>query len=226
MTMDFSAQRLSYEKHTLNEENLPNNPKILFEQWIKQAVDDKVVEPYAMSIATCGSDNLPSVRTVLMRSVTELEQQQFGLVFYTNYDSAKGIDIAQNPNVEALFFWHSLERQVRVSGQARKVSEQTSSNYFHKRPHDSQVAAWVSEPQSGIVQSRTVMEQRFDALQAQYPVGSRIPKPEFWGGYQIDVQEIEFWQGRANRMHDRILYSYTAKTAQNDPIWQMQRMLP
>lgn len=220
MTMDFSAQRLSYEKGALEEKDLPNAPLSLFQSWLQTAIDEKVVEPYAMSLATCGLDNLPSVRTVLMREVNEKSDGTFAITFYTNYDSQKGQAIAQNPNAQVLFFWHSLERQVRLSGKIEKLSKSQSQAYFAKRPHDSQVAAWVSEPQSGVVASRATMEAKFAQLIQQYPADSEVPMPEFWGGYELIVEKVEFWQGRANRMHDRILYSLTAGK------WQMDRLLP
>ncbi len=220
MTMDFSAQRLSYEKGQLNEPQLPNNPKHLLQTWIQQAIDEKLVEPYAFSLATCGRDNQPSVRTLLMRELTEIDDNGFAIVFYSNYDSAKGSDIAQNPKAQALFFWHYLERQVRISGKIRKVSLEKSQNYFHQRPQDSQIAAWVSEPQSGVIDSRELMETKFAQLQQQFAKTEVIPMPEFWGGYELVAEQIEFWQGRANRMHDRIIYSLV------DGDWIMERLLP
>lgn len=219
MTMDFSAQRLSYEKGELLEQQLPSDPKELLQNWLQHAIEQKVVEPYAMSLATCGTDLRPSVRTVLLREVTEIESS-FGLVFYTNYDSQKGEDIAENPNAQVLFFWHSLERQVRVSGKIQKLSQEKSTAYFHQRPHDSQIAAWVSEPQSGVVASRDMMEAKFAELIAQYPENSDVPMPEFWGGYMLVAEDIEFWQGRANRMHDRIRYHRVGDK------WEMIRLLP
>ncbi len=217
MSLDFTEQRMSYEKGSLEQQSVPESPFALFGQWMNEAVAQKVPEPYAMSLATCGADNQPSVRIVLMRELTDA-----GVVFYTNYESDKGQDVAANPHAEVLFFWHQLERQVRISGHIRKIDVQKSANYFHKRPHDSQVGAWVSEPQSGVVESREVMEARFAELQAQYPEGSEVPAPEFWGGYEIVATRIEFWQGRANRMHDRIVY--TKDDAQGD--WQTARLLP
>lgn len=215
MTMDFSEQRLSYEQGRLVEADLPKNAFQLLTQWLSEALDRQVQEPYAMSLATCGSDAQPSVRTVLMREVT-----QTGIIFYTNYDSAKGQDIEQNPKAEALFFWHELERQIRVRGLIQKISHEKSMSYFHKRPHDSQVAAWVSHPQSGQVENRDVMEKKFQALKEQYPEDTAVMMPDFWGGYELKVSAIEFWQGRANRMHDRIVYT----KQEND--WQIQRLLP
>lgn len=223
MTMDFSAERLSYEKGELIENNLPSHPVELLTNWVKTAVDEKLVEPYAMSFATCGDDNLPSVRTLLMREITQPEDSigKLGVVFYTNYDSDKGDDILQNPNAQALFFWHSLERQVRISGKVRKISEKKSTDYFHNRPKDSQIAAWVSEPQSGLVTNRDAMESKFEEYKQKFSETSQIPMPKFWGGYELVANKIEFWQGRANRMHDRIRYNL-----QPDGSWLMERLLP
>ena len=170
-------------------------------------------EPYAMRLATCGGDNRPSVRIVLMRELTEQ-----GVVFYTNYDSAKGQDIADNPNAEVLFFWHSLERQVRLSGQMVKVSAEKSAAYFAKRPRESQLGAWVSQPQSGVVDNRQTMEEKFLARDRQH--AQNVPYPSFWGGYELIIDHAEFWQGRLGRMHDRMAY-----TKQGDA-WQIMRLLP
>jgi len=214
--MDFSDQRLSYEKGQLDQQSVPASPFELLNAWMQQAIEENVQEPYAMSLATCGADNKPSVRIVLLREITDK-----GIVFYTNYESAKGQDIAENPNVEALFFWHKLERQIRISGSIAKIDADKSAAYFQKRPHDSQVGAWVSQPQSGEVANRDVMEQTFEQLKTDYPEGAAVPTPEFWGGYEITVNEIEFWQGRANRMHDRIVYHKEA-----DGSFSTKRLLP
>lgn len=220
MSMDFTDQRLSYEKGELAQESIPKSPFELFKAWMQEALDKKVTEPYAMSLATCGQDNKPSVRIVLLREVTES-----GIVFYTNYESAKGKDIAENPNAEVLFFWHELERQVRISGRIAKIDEQKSAAYFQKRPHDSQVGAWVSQPQSGEVANREVMEQTFEQLKSDYPESAQVPTPEFWGGYEITINEIEFWQGRANRMHDRIVYTKESNNKAQTS-WTTKRLLP
>lgn len=217
MGIDFSASRQSYEKDELIEKNTPNTPYPLFDKWIKDALAEQVKEPYAMSVATCGSDNRPSVRTVLMREVVERGDEVL-LVFYTNYDSDKGQDLAQNPHAECLFFWADMERQVRISGAVQKLDEELSDAYFNSRPKDSQLAAWVSRPQSGLVASREVMESDFVKLAEQF--GDDIPRPEFWGGYLLIADKIEFWQGRANRMHDRIVYKKDGKD------WQRERILP
>ena len=220
MSMDFTDQRLSYEKGALDQQSVPASPFELFKAWMDEAIAQKVQEPYAMSLATCGADNKPSVRIVLLREITDT-----GIVFYTNYDSAKGQDVAANPNAEALFFWHELERQIRISGRIAKIDAEKSAAYFQKRPHDSQIGAWVSQPQSGEVANREVMEQTFEQLQAKYPENTTVPTPAFWGGYEIMVEKIEFWQGRANRMHDRIVYTQD-DDSQSAESWTTKRLLP
>ena len=221
MSMDFTDQRLSYEKGQLDQQSVPASPCELLKAWMNEAIEEQVQEPYAMSLATCGADNKPSVRIVLMREITNK-----GIVFYTNYESAKGQDIAENPNAEALFFWHKLERQIRISGSIAKIDANKSAAYFQKRPHDSQVGAWVSQPQSGEVANRAVMEQTFAQLQADYPTDSPVPTPEFWGGYEITIEKIEFWQGRANRMHDRIVYNLDTTGSNGVLNWTTKRLLP
>lgn len=219
MSMDFTDQRLSYEKGVLDQQSVPDSPFELLKAWMNEAIEQNVQEPYAMSLATCGADNKPSVRIVLLREITET-----GIVFYTNYESAKGQDIVENPNAEALFFWHELERQIRISGSIAKIDADKSAAYFQKRPHDSQVGAWVSQPQSGEVANRETMEQTFEQLQTDYPENTRVPTPKFWGGYEITVEKIEFWQGRANRMHDRIVYEQNTSTGAAS--WTTKRLLP
>ena len=214
--MDFTDQRVSYEKGELHEEVLLNDPFELLTLWVSEAIEQKVPEPYAISLATCGSDNMPAVRTVLVREINNT-----GIVFYTNYLSHKGQDIAQNPHAESLFFWHDMQRQVRIRGSIAKVDRATTEAYFQKRPYESQIGAWVSQPQSGEVDSRDTMDDKFAALKQQYPESS-VPTPDFWGGYQITATEIEFWQGRPNRLHDRILYT---KAAGSDS-WTIKRLLP
>ena len=214
--MDFTDQRVSYEKGELHEEVLLNDPFELLTLWVSEAIEQKVPEPYAISLATCGSDNMPAVRTVLVREINDK-----GIVFYTNYLSEKGQDIAQNPHAESLFFWHDMQRQVRIRGSIAKVDRATTEAYFQKRPYESQIGAWVSQPQSGEVDSRDTMDDKFAALKQQYPEGS-VPTPDFWGGYQLTATEIEFWQGRPNRLHDRILY----KKAAGSENWTIKRLLP
>ncbi len=217
MGIDFSASRKSYEKDELIEKNSPDTPFALLETWTHQALAYQINEAYAFSLATCGADMRPSVRTLLMREIVPVGDD-IHLIFYSNYDSAKGQNLSDNPFAEALFFWAELERQVRASGKVEKLSVELSQQYFASRPKDSQLAAWVSRPQSGVVASREIMENDFETLSKQYP--NQVPLPEFWGGYRLIVDKIEFWQGRANRMHDRLVY-------QKDGIgWVRERLLP
>lgn len=217
MAIDFSANRKSYEKDELIESNIPNTPYPLLEKWIKEAVDEQIGEAYAFSLATCGRDMRPSVRTLLMREISE-QNGEIMMIFYSNYHSQKGQDLSENPFAEALFFWDDLERQIRVSGRVEKLSIEQSKTYFHSRPKDSQLAAWVSNPQSGVVQSREIMDSKFASLSKENI--ETVDLPDYWGGYKLIVDNIEFWQGRANRMHDRILYT----KQQNS--WQRVRLLP
>lgn len=217
MAIDFSANRLSYEKDELIEKNIGDTPYPLLQKWIDDALSEQIGEAYAFSLATCGADMRPSVRTLLMREIVP-NDDDIQMIFYTNYDSDKGQDLADNPFAEALFFWHTLERQVRASGRVVKLFTEKSEAYYHSRPKDSQLAAWVSRPQSGVVESREIMESDFAKLSEQF--GEHIPKPEFWGGYCLLVDKIEFWQGRANRMHDRIVYR------KGDKGWERERILP
>lgn len=217
MSIDFRGSRQVYQKDMLLEANVPNEPYILLQDWLQQAIDESVPEPYAFALATCGADNVPSVRTLLMRQIVQTDNG-VDLIFYTNYDSQKGQDLAQNPNAEALFFWHKMERQIRLTGTVTKLSEADSIAYFDSRPRDSRLAAWVSAPQSGTVASREVMQARFAELSAQY--GDTIAKPPFWGGYRLTANKIEFWQGRPDRMHDRLVYANAGQG------WTLGRILP
>lgn len=219
MGIDFSAKRQSYEQGELSETVVPTTPYLLLQQWVNEAIEQQTGEPYAFFLATCGKDNVPAVRTLLMREILPLDNDNIALIFYSNYDSQKGQDLAENPHAEALFFWADLERQVRLTGKVSKVSQQKSAKYFQSRPKDSQLSAWVSEPQSGLVANREVMSQKFAELSKKYE-NSDIPLPAFWGGYQLNIEKIEFWQGRANRMHDRIVY----QKQQNN--WKIVRLLP
>lgn len=207
--LDTSDKRQNYTKNTLGDD-VPDSPFVLFKQWFDDAKDER--EPYAMSLATCAS-GVPSVRTVLMREFSER-----GVVFYSHYDSQKGRDLAQNPYAEVLFFWQKCERQVRISGGVQKLGEQASADYFAKRPRQSQIAAWVSTPQSGVIQNREALLAKYDDMAAKFD--DDVPKPPSWGGYLITPKRFEFWQGGAGRLHDRILY------AQNGNGWARARLMP
>ncbi|MEB6667420.1 pyridoxamine 5'-phosphate oxidase [Acinetobacter vivianii] len=210
---DLSELRLSYEQGELHETQVSDQPHLQFLNWFNHALAANLHEPYAMSLATANAKGRPHVRTVLLRGATEA-----GYDFYTNYDSQKGLDLAENPYAELLFYWPSLERQVRIGGKVVKISEQESTDYYHKRPRDSQIAAHISTPQSGVIESREVLQQRFQELQSQ--AQAELDKPEFWGGYRLEADYYEFWQGRPNRLHDRLSYE-----KQNDH-WALQRLMP
>ncbi|MGE8644604.1 pyridoxamine 5'-phosphate oxidase [Acinetobacter vivianii] len=210
---DLSELRLSYEQGELHETQVSEQPHLQFLNWFNHALAANLHEPYAMSLATANAQGRPHVRTVLLRGATEA-----GYDFYTNYDSQKGLDLAENPYAELLFYWPSLERQVRIGGKVVKISEKESTDYYHKRPRDSQIAAHISTPQSGVIESREVLQQRFQELQSQ--AQAELDKPEFWGGYRLEADYYEFWQGRPNRLHDRLSYE-----KQNDH-WALQRLMP
>ena len=168
-----------------------------------------------MSLATASAQGRPHVRTVLLRGATEA-----GYDFYTNYDSQKGNDLAENPYAELLFYWQEQERQIRIGGKVVKISEAESTDYYHKRPRDSQIAAHISTPQSGVIESREVLQQRFEQLQSQVEGKSELNKPVFWGGYRLEPDYYEFWQGRPNRLHDRLSYE------KQQDVWMLKRLMP
>lgn len=212
---DLSELRLSYQKGELHEGQIEQHPHEQFLNWFNHALEAQLHEPYAMSLATANAQGRPHVRTVLLRGATEA-----GYDFYTNYDSQKGIDLAINPYAELLFYWQEQERQIRVSGRVVKISEEESTDYYHKRPRDSQIAAHISTPQSGVIANREELQQRFQTLHDEVEGKTELAKPEFWGGYRLEPDYYEFWQGRPNRLHDRITYERI------DDVWNIQRLMP
>jgi len=218
---DLTALRQSYAKSELRRSDVNDNPFIQFNKWLKHALETHQNEPYAMTLATANKAGRPSARTVLLRQFDER-----GAVFYSNYDSHKGEDLAENPYAEILFFWAELEQQIRISGRVEKLSEEESTAYFHKRPHGSQIAACASLPQSGVIADREVLEQRFAALNEEYPEGTVVPKPEFWGGYRIIPEQFEFWQGRQSRLHDRLQYRLENADSVTGKHWIIERLMP
>ncbi len=220
-TSDLTSLRQSYARSELRRADVDANPFRQFNVWLQHALDCQLKEPYAMTLATASRSGRPSARTVLLRQFDEQ-----GAVFYSNYDSHKGEDLAENPYAELLFFWAELEQQVRISGRVERLSEEESTNYFHKRPHGSQLAACASVPQSGVIADRHVLEQRFQELKTQYPEGSMVPKPEFWGGYRLKPDSFEFWQGRQSRLHDRLQYRLLDQNPSDEKQWLIERLMP
>lgn len=204
--------RNSYEKYKLNEKELNSSPIALFEEWLDEAILKKVVEPTVMVLSTV-SNGIPDSRVVLLKELT-----QEGFIFHTNYHSVKGEQLSKNPNVSLNFFWAEMERQVRVKGIASKLSAKQSKEYFESRPRDSQLGACASK-QSQKVENREKLEEQFIHTEKTFE-GKEITMPDHWGGYLVKPFEIEFWQGRANRMHDRISFYQDKKG------WCFKRLQP
>ena len=203
--------RTDYQKSELNVNDLTEEPITLFQQWINQAITYSN-DANAFVLSTVNSNGVPSSRVLLLRDATKK-----GFSFFTNYSSRKSQEIELNPNVCMNFFWPEMERQVRINGSISRLSEQESDDYFNSRPYESRIGAWCS-PQSQVIESREVLENKIQELKKKYP--NEVPRPENWGGYTIVPNEIEFWQGRASRLHDRFLYS---KEGEN---WTINRLAP
>ncbi len=213
-SMQIDLQRSEYDRGKLDESDLKPTPYEQFAAWFKEACDAKLIEPNAMSLATSGADNRPLVRTVLLKSY-----DANGFVFFTNHESRKARQIKENPNASLLFPWLALQRQVIISGSVEKVSTAETLSYFLTRPRGSQIGAWVSQ-QSSVVTSRQLLEMKWAEIQRKFGDGE-VPVPSWWGGYRVVPRDIEFWQGRVNRLHDRFLY-----TAQTDKSWRVERLAP
>ena len=212
---DLSDYRKSYEKSALLETSIPEDPINLFHQWFHEVEDfGGIEEVNAMTVSTLGLDGFPKSRVVLLKKYSEE-----GFIFYTNYNSEKGKAITNNPNVCLSFFWHSLERQVIIKGIAEKTPTNISDGYFESRPDGSKLGAIVSN-QSEVIPSRAFLEDKLKQLELDYQ-GKEILRPEFWGGFLIKPVEVEFWQGRPNRLHDRIRYQL-----QDDYSWKTDRLSP
>ncbi len=212
--MDISQFRREYLRDGLNRDQLHKDPVQQFTDWFDQARKTNISDPTAMILATVASNGMPSQRTVLLKYYDEK-----GFVFFTNFGSRKSKEIAENQKVSLLMVWLDLERQVMINGVAKKIATTDSAKYFMSRPKDSQVAAWVSS-QSNIISSRKMLMQKFGEMKQKFSEG-KVPLPSFWGGYRVEPTEIEFWQGRENRLHDRFLY-----TKNHDNLWSVGRLAP
>ncbi|MBK5072905.1 pyridoxamine 5'-phosphate oxidase [Budviciaceae bacterium CWB-B4] len=210
---DIADLRREYTQGGLRRKDLPENPLALFELWLKQACEAQIPDPTAMCVATVDAQGRPSQRIVLLKHYDEK-----GFVFYTNLGSRKAQQIAQNNQVNLLFPWHFFDRQVMVSGKAERLSSLEVLKYFHSRPKDSQIAAWVSQ-QSSRISTRGVLESKFLELKQKFLQGE-VPLPSFWGGFRVSIEEMEFWQGGVNRLHDRFIYQRTENH------WNIDRLAP
>lgn len=213
MSLDIAGLRENYTRGGLKEEDLTEDPVVFFRNWLEEAIESKVAEPNAMSLATVSSDGTPDSRIVLLKDVGERT-----IRFYTNYESRKGKDLEIHPFAAVSFWWPELERQVRIKGSIKKVSREESDEYFQSRPRESRLGAWASN-QSSEVANREKLREEYEKISKRFK-NTTIPTPDFWGGFDIFANEIEFWQGRPSRLHDRILYTF------EDDIWTFKRLQP
>ena len=211
--MSLADLRKDYSLSGLLEKDLARDPFRQFDKWFQEATAAKLVEPNAMTLATATKDGRPSARTVLLKGVDGR-----GFVFYTNYESRKGREIAENPRASLVLPWIALERQVIIEGTLTKVSREESAAYFHSRPRANQLGAWVSQ-QSSIITGRAVLEDAMKALEKKH-AGAEVPVPPAWGGYRLTPETVEFWQGRRSRLHDRLRYRREAGE------WIVERLAP
>lgn len=215
MEKDLSHYRKSYEKNPLLRENVPENPMELFQSWFYEAdAENGIEEANVMSLSTLGLDGYPKTRIVLLKRFT-----WEGFVFFSNYNSEKGRAIEKDPRVSLNFFWHSLERQIVIKGKAEKLAENMSDGYFDTRPDGSKLGAWASD-QSEEIESREALDRKLSEMEKRF-LNKEIPRPPHWGGYLVRPESMEFWQGRPNRMHDRIRY-----VLQEDYDWKISRLQP
>lgn len=206
--------RTDYKLKSLNEEDTAANAFEQFSRWWSEAKNSHLHEINAMTLSIATKDGIPSSRIVLLKGYDER-----GFIFFTNYESAKGLVLAENPKASLLFFWKELERQIRIDGSVEKVSAVESDSYFKSRPTGSRVGAWAS-PQSTVIENRGIIEEKFLKYEKQFD-NEIIPRPPHWGGYIVKPEKIEFWQGRSSRLHDRIRY-----TLQSNFSWKRERLAP
>lgn len=206
--------RKDYVMQSLNEQDTAANPFKQFDRWFKEALHASIDEVNAMTLATASAEGVPSARIVLLKGFDE-----HGFVFFTNYNSYKGKDLLENPRACLVFFWKELERQVRITGLVQKVSARESDEYFNSRPEGSRIGAWAS-PQSEVIDSREWLEENEKKWRATFS-DKELSRPEHWGGYRVNPVNVEFWQGRSNRLHDRIQYSLD-----DEGNWKKERLAP
>lgn len=209
---DLAAIRRDYSRQELSESSVAADPFVQFANWIDEYLRSEPLEPNAMIVSTSGSDQRPASRVVLLKGF-----DANGFVFFTNYESKKAKDIDENPNVALHFFWPELERQIEIQGKAEKVSRAESEAYFLSRPLESRVGAWASS-QSSVIANREELEKKIAEIRDRF--GEDVPCPQFWGGYRVIPETFEFWQGRPNRLHDRISYTRAAG------VWRIERLSP
>ncbi|HKE42157.1 MAG TPA: pyridoxamine 5'-phosphate oxidase [Casimicrobiaceae bacterium] len=212
--MDIANLRREYLRAALTEDEVNPDPLKQFERWLSEAIRAELPEPTAMTLATADATGRPSARIVLLKRVDAQ-----GFVFFTNYESRKGCELAQRPEAALLFHWVELERQVRVEGTVDKVADADSDAYFATRPLDSRIGAWAS-PQSRVISDRSWLEREFAAARERFGGGSAVARPRYWGGYRVAPVSLEFWQGRSSRLHDRISYRHEGAH------WLIQRLAP
>ena len=214
MSTTIADIRKEYKLQTLSEKDVLQDPFAQFNKWWQEALNAGIDEINAMTLATASADGMPDARIVLLKEVSEK-----GFAFYTNYNSAKGQQLLENPRATLVFFWKELERQIRISGLVSLAPGKMSDDYFNSRPEGSRIGAWAS-PQSEPIESREWLEANEEKIRQEF-TGVSIPRPEHWGGYLVKPVKIEFWQGRPSRLHDRFLYSL-----QNTGSWKIERLAP
>jgi pyridoxamine 5'-phosphate oxidase len=213
MPSSIADLRREYARATLDERQVAADPFTMFSSWFAEALAAEVPEPNAMTLATATAEGLPSARVVLLKGIDPR-----GFVFFTDYRSRKAKELAANPNAALCFFWQELERQVRIVGRVERISAEETDAYFQSRPVGSRLGAWASEQSRALV-SRAELEERLREVQMRYPDG-QVPTPPHWGGFRLSPVEVEFWQGRASRLHDRVRY------LRHDAAWRIERLSP
>ncbi len=209
--MNIADLRRDYRQARLEQEDLANNPLVQFEKWFQEALNAELLEANAMILATVDDHFGTDLRTVLLKDLSN------GFIFFTNYQSHKGEQLAKDPRASLLFLWLPLERQVKIQGKVEKISAAESLDYFHSRPRGSQIGAW-SSPQSQVISDRSVLIEKEKFYEQQFP--EQVPLPDFWGGFRLLPEHFEFWQGRSNRLHDRFIYQKFSSE------WEIKRLAP